>query len=579
MDGSLPNGFIDFSTAHAKKDSSLYNVMGVVTDYMPPTSTRGPDWQCTFSLDDSTVPGIGQKVKFFKPQKDMPPVKGPGDIVILRDVKTMKHFSTNAPIIISGKSTTWTIFHSGTIPEHAPPYGASIKSIKTKDAPNPTAQELAYVVELNSRRDPGKFSMPLTQEAIQNMTKPREKFSLIKDVCANIFYDLVGLVVKVYSSGDRVELYVTDYTSNCLLCDYIPGIDDEEMGVDSGTSRKWRGPSGKHTLQITLFPPHALWAYKHVREGHYVFLRNVRVKLNRDSSSVLEGVLHGDRKNESRIDVSTVDPTGDDRAKEVLRRKRDYERNEKRNRPEPSQNSTSQDPSGSTKPPTEKTGKSKSQRKRERERRKKQQAKANDQPNCNPHADSESDQPLKKRKLSPLPTETSRVALRAAIHTPNPHIRTTFPDHPIRSLKDILAIADSETSTTLNPKPPPSDILNHTLISRATVRVLDFWPHSLEDFARRRKIGEYDILSDCGSGDEGEGEEDDEDDEEEEDGEEDGNEPVPGRKKYVWEWKFILRVEDASPAAPLSADGKKVQIILFSTLENADYLLKMEAQK
>jgi protection-of-telomeres protein 1 len=70
---------------------------------------------------------------------------------------------------------------------------------------------------------------------------------------------------------------------------------------------------------------------------------------------------------------------------------------------------------------------------------------------------------------------------------------------------------------------------------RANVRVVDFFPHKVEDFAVGRRPSEYDILSDYSGG-------------EDTDREEDIRVFKSGRgfAKNIWEWRFVLQVEDAS---------------------------------
>lgn len=74
---------------------------------------------------------------------------------------------------------------------------------------------------------------------------------------------------------------------------------------------------------------------------------------------------------------------------------------------------------------------------------------------------------------------------------------------------------------------------------RVNVRVVDFRPRKLENFARQRRSTESDVLSDCSS-DSSSGSDDDED----------PGSPVlhAGRKtKTIWEWRFALQLEDADP--------------------------------
>ena len=161
----------------------------------------------------------------------------------------------------------------------------------------------------------------------------RDKFSLIKDLQAETFSDLVGQVVKLYSSNDRVELYITDYTANSLLWLYEWGEDDDgkagregdvyNYAPRSSSVKKWPGPFGKMTLTVTLWSPHSYFAQEKIRENDFVHLRNTHIKFSRDSK--IEGVLHTDKRYPDKIDVTVLkNNENDDRVKDVLRRKRDY---------------------------------------------------------------------------------------------------------------------------------------------------------------------------------------------------------------------------------------------------------------
>jgi protection of telomeres protein 1 len=69
---------------------------------------------------------------------------------------------------------------------------------------------------------------------------------------------------------------------------------------------------------------------------------------------------------------------------------------------------------------------------------------------------------------------------------------------------------------------------------RSNVRVVDFWPHKLEDFASWRKNTEFDALSNNSASET--------DSEDEDDG---ASEDYQGRK--IWEWRFALKLEEYDP--------------------------------
>lgn len=78
--------------AHILAHSHLYldkfvNVVGIVTDLMPPVQTRGNDLKMTLTICDSTS-SDGLRVNMFQTDKsDFPQVRDLGDIVVLRQLK------------------------------------------------------------------------------------------------------------------------------------------------------------------------------------------------------------------------------------------------------------------------------------------------------------------------------------------------------------------------------------------------------------------------------------------------------------------------------------------------------------
>lgn len=117
-------------------------------------------------------------------------------------------------------------------------------------------------------------------------------------------------------------MYITDFTMNPKLYAYEwrkGGADYDGRG-----DRKWPGPWGQYTLQITLWDAHAVAAKQAVFDGAYLKLQNVRAKRNGDGR--LEGALHGDRRFTDRVDLQVLKNMDDPRIQELLKRKKDYTR-------------------------------------------------------------------------------------------------------------------------------------------------------------------------------------------------------------------------------------------------------------
>lgn len=342
MAQETPPGFVDLYTASTRLNVDLH-VMGVVTDFLSPVQSKGSDMMSTFSLADHTSGyGDGQKVKYFREKaSELPDIRGTGDVVMLRNIKVKPWSGMN--VLLSGFSSTWAVFHQNSIPETPSSTPQRLAHVKANKTPEPKPAEVKYAIALCNSRDRSLYTEPVVQVPVSNssgMTGTpavsvgfRNKFSLIKDLVIDKYFDLTGQVVKIYPSHGWTELYVTDYTENALLYNYEWGRQGEDRALRDGddygyvparAKQHWRGPFGKRTLTVTLFPPHSYWAQTNIREDDFVFLRNTHIKYSKDSK--MEGVLHTDRRYEDRIDVSKLLSRGDvdDRVKDVLRRKRDY---------------------------------------------------------------------------------------------------------------------------------------------------------------------------------------------------------------------------------------------------------------
>jgi len=347
MASEIPPGFVDLYSASMRLNVDI-NVMGVVTDFLPPAQSKGPDLMCTFSLADYTSGygyGDGQKVKYFRPKtSELPDIRGTGDVVMLWNVRVKEWSGMN--FILSGRSSIWAIFHQKSIPESASLSQLRVASVKEKKAPEPKPAEVKYAIALCNSRDRASYSepvipMPISDQVTTNNGTAtlsagfKDKFSLIQDLVIGRYFDLTGQVVKVYPDQNCTELYITDYTTNTFLYNYEWGCqgenstarDGDEYGYAPARAKKqWRGPFGKRTLAVTLWPPHAYWAQTNIRENDFVFLRNVFIRFGKNDNSKMEGALHTDKRYPDRIDVTNLSSRdgADDRVKEVLRRKRDY---------------------------------------------------------------------------------------------------------------------------------------------------------------------------------------------------------------------------------------------------------------
>lgn len=346
-------------------------------------------------------------------------------------------------------------------------------------------------------------------------SKPRaqREFTLIKDIrLPGSFVDLVCEIIKVDTRDSyKTLVYVTDYTSNRKLRTF-GSEDDAGLEGDQYNYQRWNttwpGPAGQMTLPVLLWEPHATYA-RDLLKGEFVQLTNVRIK---EFNSKFEGVIHTDRQNEDNVLIELVDATSNDRAKELLRRKEEYwKQNPKRKAAEEDR-------------PASKVKKSKTkQRKPADERRE------------------EGQQPLVLKKppsVNPNGMTTSTNARIYEADASSMAVKASF----FASCLPVEDILHNESHDNISPDGITYRLPFQNLSYRSSVRVVDFFPPSLEDFA---------VL------------------------EEPSNDPRPSNERPIqWEWRFCLLVESASSPP---AGQPREQMKLYLDNNSAQCLLNLDA--
>ncbi|GME26740.1 Telomere end binding protein [Neofusicoccum parvum] len=284
----VPEGFVTAKDALAAPIDTVVNVIGVVADFMPLSTTSGTgiycistclltcadrpaDLQFTMHIQDESIAsklgegGKGMRVKFFvKSANDSPQIETLGDTVLLRSFK------------------------------------------------KPTAEQQMWAIALHHALcpDPAARAQPTTEAPER---RPGDKFNYIKNIGPHQFFDLVVEVVKIFPLNN--EIYVTDYSENNLLYRY--NHPDENLDLDSGRDgdtydyigsvrrQEWPGPFGQMTLQVKLWEPHASHTFSKVREGEIIELKNVHIKMD-SAGTKIEGALHGDRQYPTRVYVHKI---------------------------------------------------------------------------------------------------------------------------------------------------------------------------------------------------------------------------------------------------------------------------------
>jgi protection-of-telomeres protein 1 len=183
----------------------------------------------------------------------------------------------------------------------------------------PRTEETTYVAlaSLNI----GGMSLPSSQEfeaRVAQSMNVKDKFSLLKDVESNNFYNLLGQVIKIFDgSSSRMTVYLSDYTANSSFYEYVwnenshtsDDRDRDEYGNKASKPRAgkdWPGPFGRLAIQLTLYDAHADFVRDNVEVDEWIFLRNVQIKFG-NMGGCLEGFLRGNQNQyESAVRVEVM---------------------------------------------------------------------------------------------------------------------------------------------------------------------------------------------------------------------------------------------------------------------------------
>jgi len=566
----IPPNFISLDEAVRRvgtgPEFKSYNVIGVCVDILEPTLSAKGDYMITFTLHDPwwISQGPGMKFRFFnKVENKLPTIRNQGDLVILRNVKTINNYGKL--VGISNFDTNWlvlpsaepdTLQTSADVEAKAIWYGKSDATSRCQTA-LPNDAELKYAKYIAQNEDPSGWSrlMGTTRIQVENIMRssggqppPREKkFRLMEQLSLpshtqRTWIEMLGEVRKIYSSDSRMEIEVTDYTSHFDLYDHQYdngriGRDGDQFGYldDLNQSKSWPGPWGKMALSVVLWEPHCSEAKKSVTEGTFVYLRNLEIRRDKNGLK-LEGHCRTDNFNSTSINFEVRKPKEDDEdLKALLLRKRNYEAQAKAENKH-----FFRHPQDANKrkvkevDEVEDTHKSKKAKSRNREKKKKN-----------------------KTATAAQPEGNAKGAEDKALIKPNVNVRCNNFDVPVKPVVDIL---DPDILERKTPQGNPYRLPFQNCKYKSHVRVVDFFPDNIEDFAVPRITSEYDVLGDDG---------DDREDDSEIDLTQENADNV------LWAWRFFLLVEDAR--LPPNPDGRPTQMELLVADSDGDFLLKMEA--
>ncbi|KAF2138803.1 uncharacterized protein K452DRAFT_255690 [Aplosporella prunicola CBS 121167] len=562
--GDPPQGFSSLRAALDAPVDTHVDLIGVVEHFFPAAPTKGTDWQLTFNLQDESLThtlGTGDvlKVKMFAKHENLPKVEAVGDVVIVKKAKIRLFYNMKLALSVTYGGTKCIVIPHQSVPDPhfnlayvdgrqqlphfsyppgqvlTPP--AQIYSISLHHAlcakadssllvapsapraempatPSASRSMLETSTQSVSRPKIGASTQPASSSMLVASTQS-QKFSLIKDIGPQRFSDLAVEVLRTYyHPGGQCEVYVTDYTENNLLYlynqpmegeDFDDGPDGDTMNYLGDRRRKWPGPYGQLTLQVTLWEPHGSFARHHIREGHYVFLRNVHIKYDR-SATHIEGALHDDRKYPGRIDINKLRPH-DSLARELESRKQAY----------------------LTRIETQNAKKGKNEK--NEKRRKRKEAKM-----------------LKEQKSM----ENSGATSSKPVGKPsNSHVRCQYGDISVTSIAKILD--DDHRKYTHKGTKYVLPFINASY--RANLRVVDYYPHNLEDFAHPLFDDTYNNV--------------------EPEVTDDSPVEMFSQSPPLWEWAFYLLVEDARQP-PGATSPTRMRLLVAD--KDAEHLLKLDAK-
>ncbi|KAJ4167774.1 hypothetical protein NW754_011591 [Fusarium falciforme] len=536
------------------RQNSMVNVVGVIVDCRAPVPTRGTDWKCQLRIYDSSVEQDTESsicLNIFRPSNEMPKA-GCGDVVLIRSAKVQK-YQMDMPSLITNWKTAISLYQASKIPK--PPADASVAlhhPIKSKDR-LPDNKENAFVSQMYHSIDKDRLPTEVEFESmVLTSTNVKDKFNPLENVKDGMFCDMVVQVVKPpYDMGDKVTLWVSDYTKNESFYEFsytgdLPGgrdgdpygYTDKFMDTSSTPSSNWTGPFGKRCVQVTCWEPHATVIREtNIKVGQWVSIRNVQIKLGRNNAN-LEGFLREDRgANGPKLNICPLtldDPENiNPHMKDALRRKRDYERLKKTQIKDMAEASKA-----GQKRKSELSTESEPKKKNSRSKRKAKRAQAQ-----------------LSQKKDEQPIEISDL---------NSRVKCENMDKPTSFVAEMTEPVYHQTTIDGQDVKLQLPFVNTNY--RSNVRVVNFFPSNLVDFARPKKETEFDILSDDGEESlSGSGSEEEED--------ADQSTLDDFAVKRNWEWRFYLELEDA--AVPEKKSKQRMWVAVDN--QAAQCLLNLDA--
>ncbi|RMZ79816.1 hypothetical protein DV737_g3233, partial [Chaetothyriales sp. CBS 132003] len=508
----VPPGFTALQAAHETDSSELMNMIGVCTAYRDVAQSRGSDLTMTVDLrDPSWVEGHGLEIRFFhKDERHFPKITNTGDIVILYKIR--KFTTPRGQTMVSSRATTWVVLEYESVRDSKCTNGSDIKARLPGQpclpAPSPSVAVLSYAKAILRLDNPNDWQVPLitprptddvsSGQRIQATKERHQKFTLIGEArvpngAKGIFGDMLCEIRRIWdpNTGDRCELYVTDYTENSDLYDFGNGVAQEGIGHDYGD----RFGTEK---------------YKPDKINVQIFKR------------------------------STAET--DEKFKALLRRKREYEEHCKTEGiafiRDPRTIRTRNKDEGENGENTTSNSKSKKNRIRK-------------------------DQKRAKAAAAAVGTSEGATDMITAIKQPpslalitNAAVRCNNIAIPVTPIATILS---SDILQRKTPSGTTYQLPFQNSCYKSRIRVVDYFPHDIQDFCASIRDSDYACLSDCESVSDADLTQDD----------------MPtsvGDDGVKWEWRFILLVEDAKSTPASDGGAKQMELLVCGT--DGSFLLR-----
>ncbi|KAF3064899.1 hypothetical protein GL218_02578 [Daldinia childiae] len=520
------------------------NVIGLVKDRMSAIQTRGVDWKSVLTIYDKSIedePDKGLVMNIFRPELSEIPEPDAGDVILIIYAKVQSRY--NELSLLSHRSTVIHMYSASKIP--MPPKSAKqalLDPVRPNDR-RPTDKEHEYVSWLYHSTD--KSAIPNAAEftiQVDQSRNVKNKFKLLSDIQDCQFCDIIVNVIKEpFDQIGKATLWVSDYTENDAFykfswdsTDISEGRDGDPYGYTTKNvmPNTWPGPYGKRSLQVTCFGLHGEFVLNEVKAGAWVKLRNLQIKYGRNANN-LEGYLREDRSGFNPgvlVDILSTDDQDsiDQRLKDAVRRKRDYEKAKKKQMKSFAANEGGKGNGGKRKGENQEEKKNPSKMRRMEQRAQKARG-------------------IEEQE----PEQEAGLDLNESIKCENM-------DQPVFPVSSILKPAP--WTTTVDGQETTLTLPFTCAKYRANVRVLDFRPRKLEDFATWRKNTEFDMLSDHSGASDSESDED-----------QGTLDRYRGDK--VWEWRFSLLLEEANPKK--KGEDNSLWVVIDNT--EAQMLLNLDA--